>query len=108
MLTTHQKSLDGNMAALDEYMREQDAGDILQARIDTRAKELIEIHTDDIDDMILALVEEHPEKAMELLTNMLGSYEPLRGLTENNHRLWFYNEFIPAECEKLAEEEFKN
>lgn len=106
-LSVHAKNLDGNLYALDQYMAEQDRNDALQSRIDNRTIELINTHTADIDDMLVTLVEDHPEKACEILKDHL-SHKSIPELYSESikNKAWFYNDFIPAECEKLAEKEF--
>ena len=108
MLTENQRNFDGNEAALSEYMKEQDAGDALQARIDVRTNELIVDHTDDPDDMVQILLEEEPEKAYEILREVLGQTGFFKIDEKFINRLWFFTEFIPKQCERLAEEEFSD
>ena len=106
MLKENQRNFDGNEAALSEYMKEQDRGDALQTQIDVLTTELIVDHTGDPDDMIQTLIEEEPEKAYEILKEVLGQTRGYRNDLVIEKRMWFFQDFIPQECEKLAEKEF--
>jgi len=103
-LSTHAKNYDGNLYALDCYMAEQDADDAHQARIDVRTNELITDHTDDIDDMIVDLLTENPEKAHEILNDLFID----NAMDIRKAMRWFYNEWIPERCEILATEEIND
>lgn len=101
--------IDGNTAALNEYMARQDVLDRHQDKVDDLTAELVQTHTADMDDMIVYLMESnHEEKVAEILTAALGKFEPLRSIELANHKSWFINEFIPVECERLAEKELES
>lgn len=68
-----------------------------------RKSELIDIHTQDIDDMLAELMENHPDQALEVLKIALYPGYVSEELFLKRH--WFLREFIPEQCEKLAEKE---
>ena len=96
--------IDGNTHALNEYMREQDKMDAIQAMVEEKTLDLIDTHTHDISDMVVTLMEEHPDMLYNVLYDFLSGNEVHADYNYN----WFYDDFIPGECLKLAEKEVED
>jgi len=93
---------DGNLAALTDYMAEQDRDDKIQEAIDERTQELIEIHTSDIDDMVLMLIEDDPDTAQIFLKNILKDSSSQATIDATK---MVFEVFIETKCKQMAEKE---
>ncbi|MBD3768312.1 MAG: hypothetical protein IE928_10285, partial [Gammaproteobacteria bacterium] len=87
---------DPHAAALREYAKEHDRLFAEQERIEQRADELYQVNSNDISDMVADLVEEYPERAIEMLTLYLSPIET--PCEEDAQRQWFYNTWIAGRC----------
>lgn len=93
-------NIDSTPAALRDYEREQDRLFAEQERIDELTAELYAVHSNDPADMAVELVEDHPEKAAEMLAAFLSD-APIPAETLKEHRIWF-DRFVANRCEAKA------